>query len=285
MQKTLTFKIDVFDEKKVLDLLKNFGSSVDNANEYVKWSFKGSAWTAIMYTSGKLVVQTSDLEIEEKLNTLFSVDSEFKPHIGSDEVGKGDYFGPLVVCACFVEKKDLKKLEDFGVGDSKGLSDSKIWEVGKELESFLKYEVRVVSPKEYASLNEEYGNVSIVLSKLHIDVVKKLYSRAKEAHFVVIDQFSKNKGRLEKEFDLDIPLKQYHKAESDIAVACGSILARYFFLLEFEKMKEKYDVKFPLGATHVIDFGKKFYKKYGMEGLEDVAKVSFRTTKKILKSS
>lgn len=283
MQKNLTFKTNDIEEKRAFIFFQRLGSEADPNNEYVKWFFKGPRWVATMYSTGKLLVQTSDPDFEKEVTSL--VTGDFKPHIGSDEVGKGDYFGPLVVCACFVDDEKLERLKTLGVGDSKGFSDSKIWEIGEKIEGFLSYEKRIVSPKEYASLNEEYGNVSIVLSKLHVDVIKKLYSRTKDAKFVVVDQFSKSKKRLEAVYDLDIPLKQYHKAESDIAVASASILARYFFLLEFEKMNEKYGEKFPLGATHVLDFGKKFYKTYGIRGLEDVAKVSFRTTEKIVKSS
>ncbi len=278
MQKTLTFEIGVLEEKKILEYCKTLGELKENSNSYVKWALKGVGWTAMMYTSGKLVLQVNDVSFEEEFVQKFFKKEAFQPHIGCDEVGKGDYFGPLVVCACYV-----KGDEDLDVMDSKKLTDEKILKIGKELSKKLQYELKIVFPKEYDEIIKKTGNLSILLARAHAQAVKKLLGRVKEeVFFVVVDQFSKSKKRLENEFDIDIPLRQYHRAESDIAVAAASILARYFFLLEFEKMNKKYSTKFPLGATHVIPFAKSFVEKYGSDELKDVAKVSFRTTKKII---
>jgi ribonuclease HIII len=286
MQKTLTFTLNSSKSKEFFKYFKTIGQLTSNANPYVEWSFKGSNWTALMYTSGKLVVQTSSPDLEQELSEKMSSGEKFEPHIGSDEVGKGDYFGPLVVCACYIDENSLNKVKDYGIMDSKKLTDEKMKDIGKLLCEDLQYEVKVIKPREYAQLNEKYKNVSIMLSKAHIEVIEKLYAKVEgRVNFVVIDQFSKNQSRLKNEFKLKVPLKQFHHAESDVAVAAASIIARCVFLLEFEEMKKKYNVKFPLGATHVIKFGKNFYKKYGMEGLEDVAKVSFRTTGKIVNPS
>ncbi len=286
MQKTLTFTLNSSQVDELLKYFQSVGVSSSNANAYVQWSFKGPNWTVLMYTSGKLVVQTSDENLEREISDMLVSDTDFEAHIGSDEVGKGDYFGPLVVCACYIDEKSLNVAKDYGIMDSKKLTDEKMMEIGEVLCQHLKYEVRIISPREYARLNKQFKNVAIVLSKAHMEVIEKLFEKVKgKASFVVVDQFSNSKKRLADEYKLDIPLKQYHRAESDVAVAAASIIARYFFLLEFKKLEKKYSVKFPLGATHVISFGKNFYKKYGMEGLENVAKVSFRTTKKVVNSS
>ncbi len=285
MQKTLSFNLNDVQEKEIFEYLQTIGSLSPNSNEYVKWSVKGPDWTGLMYTSAKFVLQTSNesfgLDIEGRLLQKES----FRPHIGSDEVGKGDYFGPLVVCACYINSSNFAKVSKFGIMDSKKLSDEKIRIIAEKLIGLVDYEEKIVSPKEYNELTKKFKNVSIILAKSHREVVEKLLKKVNgEAEFVAIDQFSKSKKRLEDEFDLDIPLKQYHHAESDITVAAGSIIARYFFLLEFEKMNEEYGLKFPLGATHVIGFGKSFVKKYGLKELEKVAKVSFKTTQKIMNS-
>ncbi len=283
MQKTLTFTLSNAQEKELLEYLKTLGDIVSNSNEYVKWSVKSAEWTALMYTSGKFVLQTSNEVFGIEMQKRFSPKEDFQPHIGSDEVGKGDYFGPLVVCACYVGVVSLEKISKLGIMDSKKLLDEKIKSIAVDLIGEVEYELKIISPKEYNSLNRKFKNVSIVLAKAHAEVVEKLLGKVKEkVEFVVIDQFSKSKKRLEDEFKLSIPLKQYHHAESDIVVAAASIIARYFFLLEMEKMNEKYEVKFPLGATHVIGFGKDFVKKHCAEELENVAKISFRTTKQII---
>ena len=286
MQKTFTYTLNASQEREFFKYLSSIGNNSENPNPYVKWALRGSDWIALMYTSGKLVVQSSDVNFGKNLESAISSNGKFEPHIGSDEVGKGDYFGPLVVCACYVDEKVLKKVRDLGIMDSKKLTDQKMLEMGKELVKLLDYEVKIVSPREYAKLNDKYKNVSIMLAKVHVEIIKRLFDRVGYGvNFVVVDQFSKSKSRLESEFNIKVPLKQYHHAENDVAVAAASIIARYFFLLEFEKMNKEYSTKFPFGCTHVIKFGKDFYRKYGMDALKDTAKVSFRTTKEIVNSS
>ncbi len=285
MQKTLTFTLNDSQVKEVFEFLKGIGVSKPNSNEYIQWCFKGSDWTASMYTSGKFVLQTSNIGLQNDLEKILVCEKDFVAHIGSDEVGKGDYFGPLVVCSCYIDSVALEKIAGYGIMDSKKLCDEKIKTIAKALVKDLDYEVKIVHPVEYAKLTEKFKNVSIVLAKLHVEVIQKLFSRIdSEVSYVVVDQFSKSKSRLNDEFNLKIPLKQYHHAESDVAVAAASVIARYFFLLEFEKMNERYGLNFPLGATHVIKFGRNFVKKYGVKELENVAKISFRTTKQIIAS-
>ncbi len=284
MQKThsLVLKSDQFD--KAFDFLKQYGEEFKNGNQYVKWHIKGNKFSSIMYTSGKLVLQISDVNIEKKILGFFNSDEEdFKSHIGSDEVGKGDYFGPLVVCCCYVKEENLEEIKSLGIMDSKKISDENILKIAKELKNIVDYEVKTIQPIEYNELISKFENVAIVLAKAHIEVIEKLVKKlkGKKIHSIVIDQFSKSKRRLLDEYTLDIPLKQFHGGESDIAVACGSVLARYFFLQEFDKMNEKYCLRFPKGATHVISFGKSFVKRFGFDELNCVAKISFRTTKRI----
>lgn len=285
MQKTLTFSLNSSEVKEVFEYLESIGTLRSNSNPYIQWCFKGNGWTASMYTSGKFVLQTSNIDLQTDLEKILSCEKDFEPHIGSDEVGKGDYFGPLVVCSCFINSTVFKKIGEYGITDSKKLCDEKIKIIGKALVKDLDYEIKIVDPVEYAKLIEKFKNVSIVLAKLHVEPIKKLFTRLdSKVNYVVVDQFSKSKSRLEDEFNLEIPLKQYHHAEDDIAVAAASVIARYYFLLEFEKMNERYGLKFPLGATHVIKFGRNFVKKYGAKELGKVAKISFRTTKQIISS-
>ncbi len=287
MQNTQTFKLKENQVNEIYDLLLSFGQHLTNPNQYVKWHIKGEDFSAVMYKSGKLVLQSSnDSLIEGVSEKLSKTDSNIEPHIGSDEVGKGDYFGPLVVCAAYVSDEELKKIKELGVTDSKDLNDEDIVRIAKDLKVDLCHQVKIIKPKEYNDLNSKYQNVSILLAKAHSEVCSKLFRDLKEEgkkiSFVSVDQFSKSKKRLENEFsDLDLLLKQFHKGERDIAIACASIIARYEFLQEMSKMEEEYHFKFPLGATHVISKGKKFVKSFGEDELYNVAKVSFKTTEKI----
>lgn len=261
-------------------------------NDHVEYAFtspKGSV--ATLYSSGKLVIQGR----EDFTPTITHIkasrgESAFiQPHIGVDEVGKGDYFGPLVVVACYVNNKFADKLSQLGFDDSKNFSDKKIMELYQHVKDYPYYYPSVVMPAEYNDLVNEDGNVSIVLAKQHSKCIEKalwdLQSKDIPCEGVVIDQFSSSKNRILDELGelgKEVNVVQFHKGESDIAVAAASIIARGIFLEEFEKMNREYDFDFPKGASNVIDSGLSFIEKYGKEKLREVAKVGFKTTQRIL---
>jgi ribonuclease HIII len=258
-------------------------------NGYVAWRLAGDGCVAMLYTSGKLVIQGVDAEsVAQKVSSDVVQEGEFKPHIGVDEVGKGDFFGPLVVVAAYISKENFLKLHKMGVDDSKKLTDVRIESVGEQLSKMLMYEQITISPSEYNDIFSLLGNVSIILAQKHSEAVKRLYTRVVaeglECEYAVFDQFSKRKSRLEDAMSglKELKVVQFHKGEDDIAVAAASILARYHFLQYWGQMEQKYSFAFPKGSSEVLDAGKEFVAQLGQEKLKDVAKVSFKTTKKIL---
>ncbi len=262
-------------------------------NEYVVFRMENdNGSVAILYTSRKLVFQGKEDfdEIVSKVKMgIVAKEITVKPHIGVDEVGKGDYFGPLVVVACFVNEESAKKFLEIGVGDSKKFSDGKIMKMYEQMKDYPYYYPSIVSPGEYNKLIKETKNVGVLLAKQHSKVIEKglrgLEEKGIKCDSVVIDQFSNRESRVKDELGelgKEANFEQYHKGESDIAVACASVLARGIFLEEMEKMRKEYDFDFPKGATHVIEKGKEFVKKYGAEELEKVAKVSFKTTRDLV---
>lgn len=275
-------------------LLANNWNEEGSGSEYVLFrlrSPKGSV--AQMYTSGKLVFQGR----EDFTSVISSINGngdsmnliDFKPHLGVDEVGKGDYFGPLVVVSCFVTEEFSKKVRLLGFADSKKFSDKKIGNLFDMVKEYPYYYVSVVTPVEYNKLIEEYRNVSILLAKQHTKVIEMGLEDLKEkdidCEYVVIDQFSASKDRVINELGKlgkGCELIQHHKGESDIAVACASIIARGIFLKEWSKMNEVYNFEFPKGASNVIEKGREFVNIHGSEKLHEVAKVGFKTTKQIL---
>ncbi len=289
MQNTKTIQISKNEYDKYKDILSNLGWKNEKApNEYVVWrmkSYLGS--TAMLYTSGKLVLQGS-----EDFSEIFgkaSKDENIVPHLGVDEVGKGDYFGPLVVVSCFVNSDNLEIFKNIGVGDSKKFSDKKILEMYEQLKDYAYYYASIVMPEEYSRIQKETKNVAILLAKQHSKVIEMgledLKSKNIDCNTVVIDQFSSSKGRILNElgrFGQSANIDQHHKGESDIAVAAASVIARGIFLNEMEKMSNKYKFDFPKGATYVIEKAKEFVKLYGEKELGNVAKISFKTTKEVI---
>lgn len=263
-------------------------------NEYVSFRLKSPRGSIVtMYTSGKLVFQGKEDFTSIIANIKGKDESEkildFKPHVGVDEVGKGDYFGPLVVVSCFVNEEFAKKINYLGFADSKKFSDRKIMDLFEKVEDYPYYYISIVDPVEYNRLEKIYGNVSILLAKQHSIVIEKALKDLKEkdikCEYVVVDQFSSSKSRVEDELGelgKATELLQFHKGESDIAVAAASILARGVFLREWSVMCSKYDFHFPKGASNVLDDAKLFVATHGYEELNNVAKVSFKTTQKIM---
>lgn len=298
-QNTFTLEFSPKETPKVRDiLLANNWIEERDKSEYVHFRFRSPNGTVgIMYTSGKLVFQgkedlTALVSSIKKINEESDVSEEFIPHLGVDEVGKGDYFGPLVVVSCFVTEEFYKKIKLLGFADSKKFSDKKISSLFNMVIEYPYYYSSVVKPEEYNGLVREYKNVSILLAKQHSLVIEKglkdLKEKGIECEHVVVDQFSSSKSRVIDELGelgKGIRLIQHHKGESDIAVAAASIIARGIFVQEWESMNNKYSFPFPKGASNVIEQAKEFVHKYGREELTRVAKIGFKTTKQVLTSS
>ncbi len=297
-QQTVSLKLNQKEQKSLEQVLLKAGWFFDPiANEYVALRMKnddGSVCT--LYTSGKVVFQGNEdftyIVNSVQGETENSKDSVVVPHIGVDEVGKGDYFGPLVVVSCFVDEKFSEKVKKLGVGDSKKFSDRKIMSMYSEMRNYEYYYVSVVSPKEYNGLVKELKNVGILLAKEHSKVIemalKDLKAKGITPKSVVIDQFSSRKDRVINELGelgRSIDFKQFHKGESDFAVASASVLARGVFLEKMSEMSREYGFDFPKGSSNVISEGREFVEKFGEKELEKVAKISFRTTKSVLNKS
>jgi ribonuclease HIII len=296
-QKTISLQLTNQQAMNLKDLLFDKGwESQQMDNEYVSLRMKnqkGSVCT--LYTSMKVVFQGNEdfKDIVEELNGMEEDKmEEIIPHIGVDEVGKGDYFGPLVVVACFVDGRFFKNIKGLGIGDSKKISDNRIRDIYSEIKNYPYFYTSVITPKQYNEQIKELKNVAILLAKQHSKVIemglKDLKQKGIECERVVIDQFSSKESRVLNELGplgKEIEFIQYHKGESDIAVACASVIARAVFLEEMDKMNDEYYFTFPKGASNVIDFAREFVRKNGIEELENVAKVSFKTTKKVIQDS
>ncbi|WKZ31382.1 MAG: ribonuclease HIII [Candidatus Dojkabacteria bacterium] len=262
-------------------------------SEYETHRYRGMGVTAIIYSSGKILLQGKDVtQFANRLNDgAISENSPYTPHIGADEVGKGDYFGPLVVAAAYIPAENIQALKEITVSDSKKLSDERILNDFPKLAELCKYSSKVVKPLEYAENINSTGNINIMLSDVHMQNVNQLMlelaDEGIECDTVVIDQFSTRKDRLEtagKKFlrSENVKIVQFHKGESDIAVAAASMIARAVFLSEWEVMEKEYEFEFPKGSSNVIEAARRFVLMYGEDKLREVAKVSFSITAKVL---
>lgn len=209
--------------------------------------------------------------------------------VGSDEVGTGDYFGPIVVTAAFVSKDNIPFLEDLGVRDSKKLTDVKILEIVPKIIKKIPYESLIYTNEEYNN-HPEY-NMNKVKAILHN---KALLGLMKKDNYnydkVVVDQFCypKNYFAYLKESDnvfrkIDFTTKAEDKC---LSVACGSLISRYIFIKEMDKISNLLGKTVPKGAGVKVDeYGIEIVKKHGIKILNKVAKLNFKNTEKILNNA
>ena len=223
--------------------------------------------------------------------------------IGTDEAGKGDYFGPLVAAAVYVDAECRETFSDLGITDGKRLSNRRIQNLAESMRCRYPEHIVVVEkmPAEYnflyATLRRRGQNLNHLLASLHAEAIRKLANSVGAKH-ALVDQFSKDDlitqqlsprannalslkpGEASNLFRIEI--KQVTKAERDIAVAAASIIARDAFLRGMDMLSETYQMRLPRGAYQVVEAGREFVKLHGSDALGEVAKLHFNLTDAVL---
>jgi ribonuclease HIII len=212
---------------------------------------------------------------------------DWKHWVGSDETGKGDYFGPLIVCGFYLEEKDRAKLIKLGVCDSKKLKKEQIITIAKNLYHDFPQNIEclVLKPQKYnelyAGFSGQKKNLNDLLAWCHSKILDSLIKRHAKIEGVFIDQFSHGKkaSALLRKLHPDMQITERPDGERDLAVAAASIIARYQLLMSFQSMSNFYKLKFPMGAGKgVPETAKAFIVQYKKERLAEVAKLHFKTT-------
>ncbi|MFA5235980.1 MAG: ribonuclease HIII [Bacilli bacterium] len=211
-------------------------------------------------------------------------------HLGSDEVGTGDFFGPVVVVATYMGAKQMPLVKRYSIGDSKTMTDAFIREVGPELIKQIPYSLLIVPNEKYNQLVVQGFNLNRIKAWLHQTALVNLKKRLKTHVPIIIDQFCSPK--MFAKHVIDHPEKLTNvifetKAESRYpAVGAASMIARYAFLDYMDRLNQEYDVKFPFGASRLVDdFAKRFIEKKGREAFERVTKHNFRNYRDLSKTN
>jgi ribonuclease HIII len=204
--------------------------------------------------------------------------------IGIDESGKGDYFGPLVIAAVFVDRTTQGELALMQVRDSKKISDGRILEMAPDIKTICPHSVIAIGPQKYNELYEKIRNLNRLLAWGHAKALENLLERV-PCSLAISDQFGDErlilnalqaKGRT-------VTLEQRTGAESDLAVAAASVLARSEFLIRLKRLSNEVGTTLPKGASSAVELaGRMVVKKHGRERLAAVAKLHFKTTKAVL---
>ena len=276
----------------------------DKVIPYVVFQAVDNDTVVTMYESGKVMFQgkSADVDsqlwiemggVEKQIKERDKIKEENKKYyecssIGSDEVGTGDYFGPIVVTASYVTKDDIPYLEELGIKDSKKLTDEKILEIAPKVAKRIKYKSIILNNSEY---NQKYkdNNMNKIKAIMHNKVLYQMVHEVKTGFdYIIVDEFAHPdryydyiKDSTEIQRDITFMTKAEDK---NLAVACSSVISRYLFLKEFDKLADSLHVPLPKGAGPQVDkIGEEIVEKYGKDKLNEVAKLNFANTNRILK--
>ena len=256
-----------------------------------------------VYQTGKIWVDGKDTDLKRLVNSWRSSNGKSRdrivgknkssnkpvanstPRIGTDEAGKGEYLGPLVVAGVRVlrETQDLE-LRKAGVQDSKDLSNAQVRAISARVIEIVGLEnicILSLAPEEYDRRRDEAGsNVNRLLGELNVEIIDRLKAKVQAA---VVDSFGvKARSYIEPHMPAGVGLEVRPKAEDDTAVAAASIIARARYLEEMDRLSGEMGFELPKGSTHVLGAARRVVDKFGEEGLKRVAKEHFSTTEEVL---
>ena len=258
------------------------GKDADIASEYWIETEKINSGT-VCYTNSD-TKEKKTLKDKEKINTSIyhNVNS-----VGSDEVGTGDYFGPIVVSSTYVTKDDVAYLDELGVMDSKKITDDKILKIAPLIAKRVKYKSMILSNTEYNKYQGKGYNMNKIKAIMHNKVLyQMIHEENPKYDYIIVDEFAReNKyyDYIKESPNIQKDITFMTKAEDKcLSVACASIISRYLFLKEFDKLCDSLHLPLPKGAgTEVDNIGKEIVQEYGREKLYEVAKINFMNTERI----
>jgi ribonuclease HIII len=315
-------------QDQIQSAIEKLGPTESRTEKYCKYSFKftgkNETLTVKQYNSGKLTIQgsagalfksvldyivplynvhfpNSEISVARllSLNTMTPASQAQAsnglievplPHIGTDESGKGDYFGPMVIAGVLIDSAAEAALKELGVKDSKTLSDKRCKELAVRIRNLLpeKYQEVEIPPERYnqlyARLKAEGKNLNHLLAWGHARAIESLLQKGTCSH-AIADQFGDENYIRSKlmEKGKKLQLIQLPKGERYIAVAAASILARDRFLSRMESFRDSYKIELPKGASDtVVNAAKQFMQTNGGNSLGKIAKLHHKTTRKII---
>lgn len=271
-----------------------------NASNYIIARAKLPRATITFYKTNTVLFQGQKATFEyniwaEKFNLELAVENEGLPEeistisaIGSDEVGTGDYFGPIVVCACFVPSNKIEELKHLGVKDSKLLTDKQMIPLGLKIAETIPYSIVQLEPSKINKLHGIHTNLNYLKAYLHNKAINSILKKCEKVKYdaILVDEFTPKEKYLEYLKDQDNVNDSFTmvpKGESvHIAIAAASVLARTAFLRELHKLSNLYEIDLLKGAGKEVDrTAIQLVKNFGYDSLFEVAKVKFANTERV----
>ena len=307
---TIVFKVSDNVKEKMIKYYSDLRR--DKTPPYAVFQATEADTIITLYESGKVMFQgiSADIDaniwidLERKLNNRIidiktgkeKKDSKEKTNkyrkfdnyntIGSDEVGTGDYFGPIVVTATFVSKGNISFLDELKVTDSKKITDDVIKKIAPKIMEKIPYSSYILNNPDYNKFHKQNINMNKIKAILHNKVLLNMVNKNLPYEKIVVDQFTPPKnyyGYLSDVKDKVVNITFTPKAEDQcLSVACASIISRYIFLKTMHDISIELGIDIPKGAgTQVDEVGAKLVKEHGFEILNKYAKLNFKNTEKI----
>ena len=298
--------------EKTRDMMVNYFDEFkrEKTPQYALFQADDGETVVTLYQSGKAVFQGRDADLAadfwietEKINSgsakvTSSEDKKEKKEkerkiplrinsIGSDEVGTGDFFGPIVVTATYVEKENIDFLLELGVKDSKKMDDNEILRIVPKIIKKIPYNTFILTNKQYNEVHDSDMNMNKMKAILHNKVLSGFSDKTKYHYdYTVVDQFEPPRSYYA--HLKDAKFKVYNitfltKAEDQcLSVACASLISRYVFLKEMDKISKDIGMVLPKGAGNEVNqVGKNIINKFGKEKLYEIAKMNFKNAQKL----
>ena len=293
----IVIKVDEETKNKMIEYYKD--KKREKTPPYAIFQAEEEDTIITLYESGKAMFQGTSAFVDANMwKAIKENDEDDKNEIdylnttsvGSDEVGTGDYFGPIVVTSCYVKKEDLPFLKDLGCTDSKKITDEKIKKIAPEIIKKIKYKSIILSNEEYNQKYSKENNMNKIKAIMHNRVLSLILDEIDEKlDYIIVDEFAKENRYYSYLNEIPSVIKNITfvtKAESkNMAVACASIISRYIFLQEFDKLSDTYHIPLPKGSGANVDkIGEELVEKYGKEVLDKTTKKNFSNTSRILKT-
>ncbi len=295
---TYTSKFNSSEFNKVKAYFESIGAEFSE-QQYTAFRAKTPQGIAILYNSGKFLIQGSDVSTlvkdftmalnqqqpnQQKLISLPTEQNQTPqeipyPHIGVDESGKGDFFGPLVIAGVLATDTSSKKFIEAGIKDSKKLTDEKILKLAGFIKANAVHSIVVIGNEKYNELYSKFNNLNKLLAWGHARVIENILEK-QPCSYALSDKFGNDS--LIKNALIDkgknITLEQRVRGEEDIAVAAASVLARAEYVNRMQTLSHRYEIELPKGASDkVLQTAKKYSQMYGKDKLKVVAKTHFKT--------
>ncbi len=296
-----THKFEIAENDKLKTFFEKDNAEISTVQNAF-WRAKTKNYSATFFKTGKLLIQGSDVSdivnkierdlkscsTEETASSSYSagiqaIDIIPVNHIGTDESGKGDFFGPLVIAAVMIDKTNTDILIKAGIKDCKKIDDKNITKLASIIKNNCIFSVVTINPAKYNELYAKLKNLNLLLAWGHARAIENVLEK-KDCNCALSDKFGDEKliknALLKK--GKNITLEQRCKAESDIAVAAASILAREQFLSGINEISKKYGFQIPKGCSdNVLHTAKQIADKYSKEELKNAVKTHFKTYSQI----